>query len=158
MEVNLLKGIKDIWIPVSLIIVSLIFWCQSYLLPLPRYEPLGSSFFPRLLLTLIIGLNVVDLFIRLLSKKSNDSSKIIYPETYKYIIYSLILIFLYVTIIYLYTGIINFAIVTFVFLLIFMWMLSPKKLNLLPMILLINVGTLLIIYLVFVKYLWISFD
>lgn len=150
--------LKSIGVPISLIIVSLIFWIQSYSLPLPRYEPLGSSFFPRLLLTLIIGLNVVDLFIQLLSKKSNDSSKIIYPETYKYIFYSLILIFLYVTIIYLGIGIINFAIVTFVFLLIFMWMLSPKKLNLLPMILLINAGTLLIIYLVFIKYLWISFD
>jgi hypothetical protein len=153
---NLLKYIKDIWMPISLIIVSLIFWCQSYSLPPARYDPLGSSFFPRLLLTLIIGLNVVDLFIQLLSKKSNDSSKINYWETYKYIIYFLILIFLYLTIIYL--GIINFAIVTFIFLLIFMWMLSPKKLNFLPMILLINVGILLIIYLVFVKYLWVSFD
>lgn len=155
---NLLKDIKDIWMPTSLIIVSLIFWCKSYLLPLPRYEPLGSSFFPRLLLTLIIGLNVVDLFIQLLSKKSNDSSKIIYPETYKYMIYFLILIFLYVTIIYLGTGLINFVIATFVFLLISMWMLSPKKLTLLPTILLIDAGILLIIYLVFVKYLWISFD
>lgn len=148
--------LKSIGVPISLIIVSLIFWIQSYSLPLPRYEPLGSSFFPRLLLILIIGLNIVDLFIQLLSKKSNNSYKIVYWQTYKYLIYSLILILFYLTIINL--GIINFAVATFVFLLVFMWVLSPKKLNLMPMILLINAGTLFIIYLVFVKYLWVSFD
>ena len=143
-------------VPASLIIVSLIFWIQTYSLPLPRYEPLGPSFWPRLLLILIIGLNIVDLFIRFLHKKSNDSPKTGYWQMYKYLIYSVILIFSYLIIVYL--GMTNFLVATLVFLLLFMWVLSPKKLNLIPLILLINVGTLLIIYLVFVKYLWVSFD
>jgi len=150
---NLLKRIT---IPVSLIIVSIIFWIQTYRLPSPRYEPLGPSFFPRLLLLSIMGLSITDLFIQLVPKESKDSSKASSGQTYKYLAYSLIAIFLYLIVIYL--GMLNFILTTFIFLLAFIWILSPKKLNLIPAVLLISASTVLIIYLMFIKYLWVSFD
>lgn len=107
---------KDLWLSIVLISFSIIMYIETLSFPsAPKWESFGSSFFPRIIIGILLGLSVIMLIRSLLVKKTEvkTSFKAFKAE------YKLVLIIFAVTTVYIFIlDKIGFLIATIIFMLV----------------------------------------
>ena len=119
-------------LPPFFIILLLFLYIQTNEIVAPRFEPLGSAFFPRLIISLMIFLNlilIIKSFIIIRRRKefgrNVSSDSYITLQKIKYILATIFLFSLYI----LFIGMtdIHYLLLTFLFISILSWFLSLGK-------------------------------
>lgn len=132
---------------------GLLYW-QAGLAATPPFVPIGPSFYPRVILVLLAGLAVwligEDLFKR--RTRSKEIKKPAgAPSDYRRVILAFFLFLGYVVGL----SVIGFLAATFLFILSLSWAIGPRELREMPKLVAVAIGTALVTYLVFEKYLYV---
>jgi hypothetical protein len=150
------KKHKDLIISVFIVAVCVFLYHNTYQIPSPRFEPLGSAFFPRFILAGIILLSLMLMVKRLFfdskSKGQDETDNKIGDDTSDHsgIRYALGVIFIFgVYILLISITDLPYLPLTFFFILGLGWFLALSKTRALQIVLAAAVSVTLIIYLVF---------
>jgi putative tricarboxylic transport membrane protein len=132
---------------------GLLYW-QAGLVSVPPFVPIGPSFYPRVILILMAGLAVWLIAEDLLkrgaparqAKKGAGS-----PLNYRRVLLGFIIFFGYVACLTL----IGYLTATFLFVLGLSWSIGPRDVREIPKLFAVAIGTALVTYLIFEKYLYV---
>jgi len=160
------NGLSDLVILLFIIAASIFLFFQTNTIPAPRFEPLGSAFFPRLILGAIIILSLMlivkDYFFRRISEPEHDesisTSHLVRDEQagkVKYVWGTIFLFGIYILLISITD--ISYLLLTFCFLYLFVWYLSLWRVRFILHALGSALMVTLIIYLIFGHFLNIFF-
>jgi len=158
------KEVKEVLIALFLIGICAFLYVNTYQIPLPRFEILGSAFFPRFLLVAIIIFNIISIIVHIIKiKKYLSANEKLMTESQSQakktqnsrVIFTIIALGLYILIIS--TTEISYFLLTAVFIFLYgCYLASWKWKNILP-IACVSAGTTTIIYLIFGKLLKVFF-
>jgi len=157
----------DFIIPLIIIGASIFLYLQTNQIPAPRFEPLGSAFFPRLMLISIIFLSLILIFKNFISidKKAlkehvsvppaNKSKDEVIPRKIQYVLGTIFIWGLYILLITITDF--SYLVLTFLFLFIFAWFLAFWRIRAAYHALGLAFIVTIIIYLIFGQFLKIFF-
>lgn len=150
------RKLLDYIIPVFIIAVSIFLYADTFEIPAPRFEPLGSAFFPRVILIGIIFLSIILLcqqFIHYLKNRSSAPQKsedVVEQSGGGFTIRNLGTIFLFGLYIFLISVTdISYLFLTFAFTFVVGWFLAFWRLRALPSVVAVAISVTAFIYLVF---------
>jgi hypothetical protein len=113
-------GQRDIVISVLLIVASALLYRETHSIPRPRFEPLGSAFFPRVILISIIILAfglIAQTLLHSYKKKQGVMIQTVKDGSnsdFRYVIVAIVIFAIYILFVSL--SLVNFHILTFTFL------------------------------------------
>lgn len=150
---------RDCILPILMMLGGAFLWSEANKIPPPNFEPLGSAFFPKLILFVIMALCALlicnNVWKGMKNAKFTEGEEPTTSKGYLRMGITLLLLFSYVLLIS-YTDI-SFLILTFVYMTIFGWFLASCKLKMLPWILLLAGVTTTIVYYLFGVFLGVGF-
>lgn len=138
-------------IGIILLAFSIFMYMETFKFPPAMLGTLGAGFFPKILFTLL-GLAGIGLIIgSFMQNKKKPSGK---PfslraawQTHSLVILSFFLVFIYIVAMYYF----GFLWATLGFMISLMWLLGPRKIKTLPLIVIISCGMTFVIYYTFLK-------
>ncbi len=141
----------DRYIGIILIIFSVFMYTQTFKFPPAMLGTLGAGFFPKILFTLL-GLAGLGLVIgSFIQKKKRPLEKTfslkVALQAHSLVILSFVLVFIYIVAMHFF----GFLWATLGFMISLMWLLSPRKIKSLPLIIIISGGLTFVIYYSFLK-------
>jgi hypothetical protein len=132
---------------------GLLYW-QAGRTPAPPFVPIGPAFYPRVILILLAGLAVWLIAEDVLSRRA-PSQQVKKPATappdYGQVLLAFFVFLGYVIAL----SLIGFLAATFLFVLGASWAMGPREVRTLPKLVAVAIGTALVTYLVFEKYLYV---
>jgi putative tricarboxylic transport membrane protein len=141
---------RDGWIGVGLLISSGWFYANLDKIPANPLVPIGPAFYPRFLLVLTIGLALALVLQDVLAQRKEDEAAFrSWLKDYRPTLLSFSLFSLYVLLL----PKLGYLISTILFVSSLQWLLGQTRWRRLPRSLLVGLGTSLITYIVFEKYL-----
>lgn len=150
---------RDCILPALLIVGGAFFWSEASKIPPSNFEPLGSAFFPKFILLVIMSLCALlicnNVWHGLRDETFPEDTKPTTLKGYLRMGMTLLLLFSYVLLIN-YTDI-SFLLLTFVYMTIFGWFLTAWTLKMLPWIFLLAGATTIIVYYLFGVFLGVFF-
>jgi putative tricarboxylic transport membrane protein len=145
---------RDTGIGIGLLVFCGLLYWQAGLVSAPPFVPIGPSFYPRVVLTVLACLAVWLIAEDLLQSRMRPSkaAKPSGTETnYRKALFGFVLFLAYVVGL----SLIGYLAATFLFVVGLSWTIGPRNLRELPKLIAIAAGTVLITYLVFEKYLYV---
>lgn len=136
--------VKHMWLNIVLIAFSIFMLFQANQLPTGFNDSeVGSAFFPIVILSILIVLNIIDIITKYVNKEDENKEHKELPKiNLKKLLLLVIIMFLYVGIL----GWIDYRIITFIFVLSVMLIINLKDYK---MALIVSVGFVLLLYLIF---------
>lgn len=145
---------RDAGIGVGLLaFCGLLYW-QAGLVSVPPFVPIGPAFYPRVILIFLAGLAVWLILEDLLKKRApaREAKKPAGPTpNYRRILLGFIVFLGYVAGL----SIIGYLTATFLFVLGLSWAIGPRNIREMPKLIAIAIGTALVTFLIFEKYLYV---
>jgi putative tricarboxylic transport membrane protein len=145
---------RDTGIGIGLLAFCVLLYWQAGLVSAPPFVPIGPAFYPRVILILLAGLAVwlIAEDLRRGRAPARKAAKPAGPEpSYRKVILGFIIFLGYVAGL----SLIGYLISTFLFVLGLSWTIGPRNVRELPKLAVIAIGTALITYLIFEKYLYV---
>ncbi|MGC8810295.1 MAG: tripartite tricarboxylate transporter TctB family protein [bacterium] len=141
----------DRYIGLILIVFSVFMYLQTFKFPPAMLGTLGAGFFPKILFTLLglagIGL-IISSFIQNKERPLEKTFSLkVALQTHSLVILSFVLIFIYIVAMPYF----GFLWATLGFMISLMWLLGPRKIKNLPLIIIISCGLTFVIYFSFLK-------
>lgn len=141
----------DRYLGLILVVFSAFMYVQTFKFPPAMLGTLGAGFFPKILFALL-GLAGICLIVdSLIQDKKRPLGKAFSLratwQTYSLVILSFLLVFIYIVVMH-YVG---FLWATLGFMISLMWLLGPRKIKSLPLIMIISCGMTFVIYYTFLK-------
>lgn len=141
----------DKYIGAILVAFSVFMYLQTFKFPPAMLGTLGAGFFPKILFTLLscagVGLIITNFTQNRKRPEEETFSLKVALRAHSLVILSFLLIFIYIVAMYYF----GFLWATFGFMLSMMWLLGPRKIKNLPLIIIISGGMTFIIYYSFLK-------
>lgn len=141
---------EDKYIGIILVIFSVFMYTQTFKFPPAMLGTLGAGFFPKILFTLLglagVGLIIGSLFQNKKRPLKTFSLKLAW-QTHSLVILSFLLVGIYIVAMHYF----GFLWATLGFMISLMWLLGPKKIRTLPLIMIISGGLTFVIYYTFLK-------
>lgn len=145
---------RDAGIGVGLLaFCGLLYW-QAGLVSVPPFVPIGPAFYPRVILIFLAGLAVWLIVEDLLKKRApaREAKKPTAPSpNYRRVLLGFIVFLGYVAGL----SIIGYLTATFLFVLGLSWAIGPRNIREMPKLIAIAIGTALVTFLIFEKYLYV---
>ncbi len=145
---------RDTAIGVGLLACCAVLYWQAGLVSVPPFIPIGPSFYPRIILVLLAGLTVWLIAEDLVKKGSpaREAKKPAGPApNYRKVLLAFFVFLGYVVAL----DLIGFVASTFLFVLGLSWAVGPREFREMPKLVAVAIGTALVTYLVFEKYLYV---
>lgn len=141
----------DRYIGLILVVFSVFMYVQTFKFPPAMLGTLGAGFFPKILFTLLAGAGislVLSSFMRKERSLATDGASLkTILQTHSRVIWSFVLIFFYIIAMYYF----GYLWATLGFTISLMWLLGPRKIKNLPLIIIVSCGMTFIIYYSFLK-------
>lgn len=145
---------RDAGIGVGLLaFCGLLYW-QAGLVSVPPFVPIGPAFYPRVILIFLAGLAVWLIVEDLLKKRvpAREAKKPAAPSpNYRRVLLGFIVFLGYVAGL----SLIGYLTATFLFVLGLSWAIGPRNIREMPKLIAIAIGTALVTFLIFEKYLYV---
>ena len=145
------KYYKDCLMPLLMILGGAFLWSEASLIPPPNFEPLGSAFFPKLILCVIFVLCTLLICCNVYKGAKNteftEEKNVTTMQGYFRMFVTLVMLVGYILLI-VYTNV-SFLLLTFIFMVLFGWFLTSFKAKGLIPISLIAAGTTVVVYYLF---------
>ena len=145
---------RDAGIGVGLLaFCGLLYW-QAGLVSVPPFVPIGPAFYPRVILIFLAGLAVWLIVEDLLKKRApaREAKKLAGPApNYRRVLLGFIVFLGYVAGL----SLIGYLTATFLFVLGLSWAIGPRNIREMPKLIAIAIGTALVTFLIFEKYLYV---
>ncbi len=145
---------RDTAIGIGLLgLCGLLYW-QAGLVSVPPFIPIGPSFYPRVMLVFLAGLALWLIAEDVLKKRSSagEAKKATGPApNYRRVLWGFLIFLGYVACL----DLIGFLTSTFLFVLGLSWAIGPREFREMPKLVAVAIGTALVTYLVFEKYLYV---
>jgi len=145
---------RDTAIGIGLLVFCGILYWQAGLVSVPPFIPIGPSFYPRVMLIFLAGLAVWLIAEDLLKKRpsAGEAKKAAGPApNYRRVLWGFLIFLGYVACL----DLIGFVTSTFLFILGLSWAIGPRNIREIPKLFAVAVGTALVCYLLFEKYLYV---
>lgn len=138
-------------IGIILLAFSIFMYIETFKFPPAMLGTLGAGFFPKILFTLL-GMAGIGLIIGSLMQNKKKPSGETFSlraalQTHSLVILSFFLVFIYIVAMYYF----GFLWATLGFMISLMWLLGPRKIKSLPLIVIISCGMTFVIYYTFLK-------
>ena len=145
---------RDTGIGVGLLAFCALLYWQAGLVSTPPFVPIGPAFYPRVILILLAGLAVWLIAEDVLSRRA--PSRQVKKPTASPPDYGRVLLAFFVFLGYVIgLSLIGYLAATFLFVLGLSWAMGPREIRTLPKLAAVAIGTALVTYLVFEKYLYV---
>lgn len=143
---------RDIGIGIGLLAVCGVMYWQAGLAPTPPFVPFGPAFFPRVILLVLGALAlwlIVEAAVRGPGASRAPSKQPAASANSRRVLVGFALFFVYVVLL----SVIGYLAATFLFVLVMSWAMSPRRAGDLPKFAALALGTTVVTYLVFERYL-----
>ena len=145
---------RDTAIGMGLLVFCAVLYWQAGLVSVPPFIPIGPSFYPRVMLIFLAGLAVWLIAEDLLKKRpsTGEAKKATgRAPNYRRVLWGFLIFLGYVACL----DLIGFVTSTFLFILGLSWAIGPRNIREIPKLFAVAVGTALVCYLLFEKYLYV---
>jgi putative tricarboxylic transport membrane protein len=146
---------RDARIGLGLVVLcGLVYW-ETLLIPSPPFVPIGPAFYPRVIVLLLAGLAVWLIVESGLAGRARGARPPARPAghapNYRLVAYCFSIFFAYIAAL----SVIGYLASTFLFVLALAWVMGPRQPRQLPRLVLLALGTTVLTFLVFEKYLYV---
>jgi hypothetical protein len=143
---------RDTGIGLGLLAVCALVYWQTLQIPSPPFVPIGPAFYPKVIVLLLAGLAVwLTVQSGLAGRAPRARPAAGHAPNYRLVAYCFAIFFAYIAAL----SVIGYLASTFLFVLALAWVMGPRQPRRLPGLVLLALGTTLLTYVVFERYLYV---